>query len=92
MATKPDWRQASAYDLNQLDRAGLAWEFLRRNPQYRRECEQLTAEASRDVLAAIGEHWGLQFRLRSRPSSDRGKGPVATGASRQQRRPRRGST
>ena len=33
-----DWRSQNAGDaLKELDRAGLAWEFLRRNPEYRED-------------------------------------------------------
>lgn len=32
-----DWRCAKSYDyLRELDRPGWAWEWLRRNPEYRR--------------------------------------------------------
>lgn len=36
IAKKPDWRDAKDYEFTSgLDRAGWAWEFLRRNPSYR---------------------------------------------------------
>jgi hypothetical protein len=52
-----DWRNPADYaDLAGLDLAGLAWEFLRRNPDYRRgHASGLSAEAA----AA----WGLRFPL-----------------------------
>jgi hypothetical protein len=31
----PDWRDASAYRFDRLDRPGFAWEWLRRDPVYR---------------------------------------------------------
>lgn len=33
----PNWRHADDYvDLHRLDRAGWAWEWMRRNPEYQR--------------------------------------------------------
>ena len=33
-----DWRDPAQYrDLERLDRSGFAWEYLRRNPKFRRE-------------------------------------------------------
>jgi hypothetical protein len=38
MPPVPDWRSAAAYAyLNDLNPAELAWEFLRRNPDYQRD-------------------------------------------------------
>lgn len=36
-ACPPNWRSADDYaDLRRLDRAGWAWEWMRRNPEYQR--------------------------------------------------------
>ena len=36
--TKKDWRNKAVYDYtNDLDLNGWAWEFLRRNPEYRKD-------------------------------------------------------
>jgi hypothetical protein len=52
-----DWRDAEDYaDLASLDLASLAWEFLRRNPQYRRAHAAWTAG-----LAGEPAGWGLRF-------------------------------
>lgn len=69
------WRseEATAY-LDDAQRAGFAWEFLRRNPVYRQEFEimnrQLTSGATTDLEAAsaLAKRWGLTFPLRSPPA------------------------
>ncbi len=49
------WQSSAAYlYVLQLDPAGLAWEYLRRNPAYREECRHGTRPG-----AAL--HWGLSF-------------------------------
>lgn len=49
-----DWQPTAAYlYLLHLDRASLAWEYLRRNDDYRRECIAQTTGAA--------HHWGLSF-------------------------------
>jgi Family of unknown function (DUF6499) len=68
-----DWRSPNAGDaLKELDRAGLAWEFLRRNPKYREDYRQaleriasgaITEEAA---MTEISRRWGLSFPPRSR--------------------------
>lgn len=66
MPGRPDWRSSSAAQtLNQLDRAGFAWEFLRRNPDYRKDYRRIVedAEGAARAAAACGERWGLVFRL-----------------------------
>jgi len=71
-----DWRSQDAGDaLKELDRAGFAWEFLRRNPEYRqdyrRALERIAAGAITEeaAMAAISRRWGLSFRPRSRRAS-----------------------
>jgi hypothetical protein len=62
MPIPSDWRLPSSADaLKELDRAGFAWEFLRRNPRYRHDYEQLPDDATLDALSAVGERWGLSF-------------------------------
>ena len=64
MARRPDWRSPSNYDyLEQLDRAGMAWEFLRRNREYRKDFVRILDATVREA-AAIAQRWGLSFRLR----------------------------
>jgi len=58
----PDWRDAAAYEpLLEADRSLFAWEWLRRNPDYRCAAEQALASSSRDPAGAGDrpEQWGL---------------------------------
>lgn len=71
-----DWRDETAYEkLKPLDRSGFAWEYLRRNPQYREDRRKRTtvARLSEGVIATDGTSlpllsWGLRFRGRPRPA------------------------
>src|SRR3546814_14206913 len=71
MAEPPDWRlQQTERALNRLERQGFAWEFLRRNHDYRREYDSLRStptsrpgDASRQRRTA--QQWGLRFPARS---------------------------
>jgi hypothetical protein len=68
MTKRPDWRSSEYVDtLKNLDRAGFAWEFLRRNPAYREEYDRLDEdpEESASSPKTVGGNWGLSFRLRS---------------------------
>ena len=67
---KSFWRSADAVaQLNQLERAGFALEFLRRNPAY---CDDF-ARMQRNIAyrrvdpdkasADLARRWGLRFRL-----------------------------
>ena len=63
MRMKPDssqWRDPSAYAFVKGATADvIAWEFLRRNPDYQRDfSEPRTVKATRELR----ERWGLQFR------------------------------
>ncbi|WP_310116718.1 transcriptional regulator domain-containing protein [Azospirillum sp. BE72] len=61
-----DWRSAAAYaDTASLPVAGWAWEFLRRNPEYRAATRAAAPRSPEH--AAVGRRWGLSFR--------RGPGP-----------------
>jgi hypothetical protein len=65
MPRRPDWRSPSDYEyLKQLDRAELAWEFLRRNHEYRKDFVRILDATAREATA-IAKRWGLCFRLRS---------------------------
>lgn len=64
MPRRPDWRSPSNYHyLEQLDRAEMAWEFLRRNQEYRKDFVRILDVTAREATA-IAERWGLSFRLR----------------------------
>lgn len=57
----PDWRDASAYStLQTLSASDLAWECLRRNPDYRAAYARLQSGETIDAAA-----WGVRFRGRS---------------------------
>lgn len=67
----PDWENIEHYAaVGELDRAGLAWEFVRRDPQYR---DIVTTDTDQDRGGCPGvtilpdeppplDRWGLSFR------------------------------
>lgn len=65
--SKEDWRTTDAYDyLADLDTAGVAFEFLRRNPDYQADCKhavnQDKLDSDEDAKTADFAHrWGLAF-------------------------------
>ena len=67
-----DWRSAADYEyVSGLTLAGLAWEFLRRNPDYRSDYEHRDGNGTLgagfgDVYDAPDRRWGLRFLRRSR--------------------------
>src|ERR1700743_2258655 len=68
------WRISTAYDyINELDAPDLAWEFLRRNPEYQHDYAQLKSDGLNDdeAAAALSNKWGLSFRGGPRPASPR---------------------
>ena len=70
----PDWRDREQYrHMLDLDRAGWAWEWLRRNPDYAdgeseespkqpRQKGRSHFEASNPILSEKPSRWGLCFR------------------------------
>ena len=90
MPRRPDWRSPSAVEaLDRLDRAGFAWEFLRRNPRYRKDYSRIQKGAARASLVAqaVGHRWGLSFRLQSQAGIGCRSCHLATGACASQRDP-----
>jgi hypothetical protein len=71
MPAAPDWRSPSAYAyLDQLDPSGLAWEFLRRNPDYQRKYRTVIRNPARAELSeVVAQRWGLRFPYRSQAAS-----------------------
>ena len=59
-----DWRSPEDYDhATVLEPAGIAWECLRRNPDYRRDYHALTyTTPDPTVIATFRRRWGLCFR------------------------------
>jgi len=70
--SRPDWRSASAYEyLQELNSAGIAWEFLRRNAEYCADYANPEFRAALDAGSAGPERrWGLTFC--GRPNAKRG--------------------
>jgi hypothetical protein len=69
MPEQGTWRISTAYDyVNELDAPDLAWEFLRRNPEYKQDYTRLKQEGLDEdkVVAVLSDKWGLSFRCRSR--------------------------
>ena len=72
MSITPDWRSATAADeLNRLDRAGFAQEFLRRNLDYQEDYRRMARLVEAGTMSeeaatsALALRWGLSFRVRS---------------------------
>lgn len=69
-----DWRRPETYEkIRDLDAVGLAWEYLRRNPDYRRSYVELSGVIpmfGHEIPAPL-RHWGLSFPCRSRVFSSR---------------------
>jgi hypothetical protein len=63
MMPPSDWRSPAAYSyLSDVDPSGLAWEFLRRNPDYRREYRAIGARPENDDLVQVfAGRWGMRF-------------------------------
>ena len=63
-----DWRLPAAYrHAKHIPAAGFAWEYLRRDDDYRREFQAITASGEPDPerLEAFVKRWGLRFSNRS---------------------------
>jgi hypothetical protein len=87
-----NWRSPAAYAyLSNLSTADLAFEFLRRNPEYRADFQRASekdalgggAEAPRLSLA---RRWGLAFPGRSQPARGRSGCVLASPSARRYRR------
>ena len=57
-----DWRSTEAYShVQNADLTGLAWECLRRNPEYRKKYRALENPLN-GAPAEFRRKWGLSFR------------------------------
>jgi len=57
-----DWRAPEAYtELQNADLTGLAWECLRRNPEYQKHYSALSNPRA-GAPVEFREKWGLSFR------------------------------
>lgn len=64
-----DWRSPAAYGhTKHIPAAGFAWEYLRRNDEYRHDFQiiALTGRTDSTELEAFADRWGLRFPVRSR--------------------------
>lgn len=64
-----DWRAPAAYrHTKHLPAAGFAWEYLRRNDEYRHDYQtiSLTGRPGAQELEAFAKRWGLRFPKRPR--------------------------
>ncbi|WP_291298486.1 transcriptional regulator domain-containing protein [Elioraea sp.] len=72
MAEPTDWRsQTTERALNRLERQGFAWEFLRRNPDYRSDYDRMRGTPASPPSVSlpqrsVAHQWGLRFPDRSR--------------------------
>ncbi|MFG1393796.1 transcriptional regulator domain-containing protein [Xanthobacter agilis] len=60
-----DWRAPAAYGhAHSIPAAGFAWEYLRRDDEYRRDFHRLKRKSRHDTEAqtAFSNRWGLRFR------------------------------
>ena len=63
-----DWRSPAAYRFaKSIPAAGFAWEYLRRDDEYRSEFQAITAshEPAPVRMEAFVQRWGLRFSDRS---------------------------
>jgi len=78
-----DWRSPAAYaHAKSIPAAGFAWEYLRRDEDYRRDFRRVSACSTNEqnTLSAFSERWGLRFPGRSGSISRFRPGVLATGA------------
>lgn len=64
-----DWRSPAAYrHTKHLPAAGFAWEYLRRNDEYRHDFQTIALTGPPDArqLESFAQRWGLRFPKRSR--------------------------
>ena len=96
MQSVDDWRSPhTADDFANLDLAGFAQEFLRRNPDYCREYHALAhgrpaAGLTNDTeMIAFANRWGLSFPVHARPGGRRRSGSLDARTQRVHRSARR---
>lgn len=76
MSEDESWRSETAYDyIDKLNPGDIAWEFLRRNPDYQRAYQDLVSSGriSPQMAEEFATQWGLRFRCRP---SHRGSCPA----------------
>ena len=74
MPSAPDWRSASAYAyVHELSRREFAWEYLRRDPSYKRDYHAVAHRIGDTYIDAFALRWGVRFPFR--PASAGGQHP-----------------
>lgn len=76
-----DWRSPAAYaHAKSIAAAGFAWEYLRRDEDYRRDFHRVRRLPRRDAKArvAFSERWGLRFPHGPGPLRRPGRTVLAT--------------
>lgn len=60
------WHDAVYGHIWQLAASGFAWEYLRRNDEYSRDCQTLTLARRQDAnqMESFAHRWGLLFPKR----------------------------
>ena len=57
-----DWRSPAAYrHMDDVSVAGFAWEYLRRDEEYRRDFQNVRHGADVSRFEAFSQRWGLRF-------------------------------
>lgn len=72
MSEEESWRSEAAYEyIDTLAPGDLAWEFLRRNPDYRNAYQQLVSigRLTEEVAQHFAEQWGCDFAADPRTSA-----------------------
>jgi hypothetical protein len=67
MSEDESWRSEAAYNyIDNLAPGDLAWEFLRRNPDYTKSYQDLviSGRLTEEIAGEFAERWGLRFRRR----------------------------
>jgi hypothetical protein len=78
MLYETHWQLAGAYTyLDDLGSAAFAWEFLRRNSDYRALYRSIASksDAAPEMTELLAQRWGLRFRGRPGPA----RGPCSRG-------------
>lgn len=81
MSALPDGTRAADYaGLRDVDRAGLMWEWLRRDPDYIAWYTRASTATCGAGSGAVPVQWGLLFRRGPRCFSTASEDPVGCGA------------
>ncbi len=86
MTILPDWRsETDTANFNKLERPGFAWEFLRRNQEYRAGYERIMSRGNQEnpevatAAANFAQNWGLICTGRPKSAGPPGDAALASG-------------